>query len=169
MEKLKEELRKRMIQLREELDQVQDDLNVVLGASMTPLVLVIDDYDQLSVLSRNPLNELKEFMPQARDLHFHIIVAGSPNDLMRSDPLLTPVRTSRLGIVLGGDPNDPQVLGARMSDMLPGRGHLVRRNQRYLIQLAHLAPNEMLPWVYRLAQPAPDDGRPEQAPTLSIA
>ena len=169
MEKLKAELRKRSTQLREELEQMQDDLNVVLGASMTPLVLVIDDYDQLSVLSRNPFNDLKEFMPQARDLHFHIIVAGPPNDLMRSDPLLTSVRTARLGIVLGGDPNDPQVLGVRMSDMAAGRGYLVRRNQKYLVQLAHLAPNEIVPWVYRLAQSVPPNGRSEQASTLSIA
>jgi len=169
MEKLKEELRRRTIQLREELEQTQDDLNVVLGASMAPLVLVIDDYDQLSVLSRNPLNDLKEFMPQARDLHFHIIVAGPPSDLMKSDPLLASIRASRLGIVLGGDPNDPQVLGVRLSDMAPGRGHLIRRNQKYLVQLAHLAPSEMVPWVYRLAQTTPLTGRSTQPSTLSIA
>ena len=169
MEKLKEELRKRTVQLREELEQLQDDMNVVLGASMTPLVLVIDDYDQLSVLSRNPFNDLKEFMPQARDLHFHIIVAGPPNDLMRTDPILTPIRTARLGIVLGGDPTDPQVLGVRLSDMAPGRGYLVRRNQKYLVQLAHLAPNEIVPWVYRLAQSVPADERDGQASSLSIA
>jgi hypothetical protein len=169
MEKLKEELRKRSMQLREELEHMQDDLNVVLGALMTPLVLVIDDYDQLSVLSRNPFNDLKEFMPQARDLHFHILVAGPPNDLMRTDPLLTSVRTARLGIVLGGDPNDPQVLGVRMSDMATGRGYLVRRNQKYLVQLAHLAPNEIVPWVYRLAQSVPANGNSDQASSLSIA
>jgi len=169
MMKLKEELQKRSVQLREELEQMQDDLNMVLGASMTPLVLVIDDYEQISVLSRNPFNDLKEFMPQARDLHFHIIVAGPPSDLMRSDPLLTSVRTARLGIVLGGDPNDPQVLGVRMSDMAPGRGHLVRRNQKYLVQLAHLAPNEIVPWVYRLAQSVPSNGKPPQESSLSIA
>ncbi len=169
MEGLKEELRKRSAQLREELEQMQDDFNMVLGASMTPLVLVVDDYDQLSVLSRNPFNDLKEFMPQARDLHFHVIIAGPPNDLMRSDPLLTPVRATRLGIVLGGDPNDPQVLGIRLSDMAPGRGYLVKRNQKYLVQLAHLSPNEMVPWVHRLAQSAPTNGRVDQASTLSIA
>ena len=108
-------------------------------------------------------------MPQARDLHFHVVVAGPPSDLMRSDPLLTSVRTARLGIVLGGDPNDPQVLGVKMSDMAAGRGYLVRRNQKYLVQLAHLAPNEIVPWVYRLAQSGPPNGRPEQASTLSIA
>ncbi len=168
MEKLKEELRKRTAQLREELEQMQDDSNVVLGASMTPLVLVIDDYDQLSVLARNPFNDLKEFMPQARDLHFHIIVAGPPSDLMRTDSLLTPVRTARLGIVLGGDPADPQVLGVRLSDMATGRGYLVRRNQKYLVQLAHLAPNEVVPWVYRLAHSVPVDERPVQSSWLSI-
>jgi S-DNA-T family DNA segregation ATPase FtsK/SpoIIIE len=169
MEKLKEELRQRTVQLHEELEKTQDDMNAVIGASMSPLVLVIDDYDQLSVLSRNPLSDLKEFMPQARDLHFHVIVAGPPSDLMRSDPLLNAIRASRLGIVLGGDPNEPQVLGVRLSDMAPGRGYLVRRNQKHLVQLAHLTPSEMVPWVYRLAQFTPIKGPTEQESTLSIA
>ncbi len=148
---------------------MQDDLHVVLGASMTPLVLVIDDYDQLRVLSRNPFNDLKEFMPQARDLHFHILVAGPASDLMRTDPLLTPVRACRMGSILDGDPNDPQVLGVRITDMVSGRGNLVRRNQRYLVQLAHLAPDELLLWVYRLAQSASSDGGPVQESSLSRA
>jgi S-DNA-T family DNA segregation ATPase FtsK/SpoIIIE len=169
MEKLKEELRRRTVQLQEELEKTQDDINAVIGASMSPLVLVIDDYDQLSVLSRNPLSDLKEFMPQARDLHFYVIIVGPASDLMRSDPLLNAIRASRLGIVLGGDPNDPQVLGVRLSDMAPGRGHLVRRNQKYLVQLAHLAPNEMIPWVYRLAQSTSIKGPTEPESTLSIA
>ncbi len=169
VEKLKEELRRRTAHLHEELEKTQDDINAVIGASLSPLVLVIDDYDQLSVLSRNPLSDLKEFMPQARDLHFHVIVAGPPNDLMRSDPFLNAIRASRLGIVLGGDPNEQQVLGVRLSDMAPGRGHLVRRNQKHLVQLAHLTPSEMVPWVYRLAQSTPIQGLNEQESTLSIA
>ena len=150
MEKLKEELRERTVRLREELEKNEDDAEALVGVDMPPILLVIDDYDQLSALSVNPINGLKEFMLQARDLHFHLIVSGMPNDLARSDPLLQQVRTCRVGIILGSDPADQSLLGVRMSDLPPGRGYLVKRNQRFLVQIAHLEADEMLPWVVRL-------------------
>ncbi|HEX6776937.1 MAG TPA: FtsK/SpoIIIE domain-containing protein [Ktedonobacterales bacterium] len=150
---LKTELRQRMTRLREALDQQdqqqQTDSDEPI-CPMTPLLLVIDDYDQLSVLTRNPLNDLKEFLLQARDLHFHIIVAGAPADLLRSEVLLQQVRACRVGVILGGDPQDQPLLGVRMSDLPAGRGHLVRRNRRYLVQIAYLEPSTLLPWAKRL-------------------
>jgi S-DNA-T family DNA segregation ATPase FtsK/SpoIIIE len=169
VDQLKEELRRRMTILREELEHATDDSSLVLGASLDPLVLVIDDYDQLTVLPKNPFNDLREFMTQARDLRFHIIVAGMPADIMKSDSLLTPVRASRLGVVLGGDPNDPQVLNVRMSDMPVGRGYLVRRNQRFLTQFAYLAPTEIPSWVARLSQTALTNGMMPLDPTQEIS
>lgn len=154
VEWLKEGLRHRITQLREELEQANEDTSIVPGASLEPFVLVIDDYDQLSVLTKNPLNDLREFMAQARDLHFHVIVAGTPSDITKSDVVLSSVRTARMGIVLGADPNEPQVLGVRMSDMPAGRGYLVRRNQRYLTQFAYIAPEDLNFWVERLSHPA---------------
>jgi hypothetical protein len=65
-----------------------------------------------------------------------------------------------MGVVLGSDPTDPQVLGVRMGDMLPGRGHLVRRNQRNLVQIAYLASDTLVPWVTRLVQAAAFSKRP---------
>ena len=120
----------------------------------SPIVLVIDDYDQFSILTKNPLNDLKEFMLQARDLHLHIIMAGAPADLTRSEALLQQVRACRMGVVLGGDPADQPLLGVRMSDMPPGRGYIVRRNQKYLVQVANLSPGTMLLWIGRLIQAA---------------
>jgi S-DNA-T family DNA segregation ATPase FtsK/SpoIIIE len=142
-EKLKEELHARMTRLRTELEQQSDDDDEPVGRQFSPLLLVIDDYEQLTALSKNPLNDLKEFLMQARDLHLHILVTGSSSDLGRTDPMLTQVRAGRLGIVLGADPNDAPVLGVRMSDMPPGRGYLVRRNQRNLVQFAHLTQEAM--------------------------
>ena len=158
IERLKEELRRRLTVLREELELANEDSSIVPGASLEPLVLVIDDYDQLSVLTKNPLNDLREFIAQARDLHFHIIIAGAPSDVMKSDVVLPSIRSGRLGIILGADPNDPQVLNVRMSDMPAGRGYLVRRNQRYLTQFAYLAPEETSSWVSRLSQAAITSG-----------
>ncbi len=150
IEALKTELRERMTRLREALDQQQDD-NDEVTCTMSPLLLVIDDYDQLSVLTRNPLNDLKEFLLQARDLHFHIIVSGAPADLLKSEVLLQQVRACRMGIILGSDPQDQPILGVRMSDLPPGRGHFVRRNRRHLVQIAHLEPDALVPWIARLS------------------
>jgi S-DNA-T family DNA segregation ATPase FtsK/SpoIIIE len=147
---LKAELRERMTQLRAALDRQQDDQDEATCA-MSPLLLVIDDYDQLSVLTRNPLNDLKEFLLQARDLHFHIIVTGGPSDLMKSEVLLQQVRACRMGLILSADPQEQQLLGVRMSDLPPGRAHFVRRNRRQFLQLAYLEPDTLVPWVNRLS------------------
>jgi S-DNA-T family DNA segregation ATPase FtsK/SpoIIIE len=152
-EKLKEELSARMARIQAELEQQEDDDEPV-GKDLTPILLVIDDYEQLNALSRNPINDLREFLLQSRDLRLHILVAGSPADLGRNDPLLNQVRAGRLGIVLGADPNDQPVLGVRMTDMPTGRGFLVRRNQRDLVQFAHLTPDAMQLNAKNLAQTA---------------
>lgn len=151
---LKEELRSRMEQLQTELEQQDDDDDEPVGRDLLPILLIIDDYEQLNALSRNPINDLKEYLLQSRDLRLHILVAGSSSDLGRTDPLLTQVRAGRLGIVLGADPNDVPVLGVRMSDMPPGRGFLVHRGRRNLVQFAHLTQEVMLLNVKNLARSA---------------
>ncbi len=152
VEALKKELRARVIHLHDELERLRDDTDAVIGAQLAPLVLIIDDYDQLSTLTKNPLNDLKEFLLKARDLRFHLIIAGPPNDLMRGDPLLQQARASRVGVILGGDPADQQVLGVRFTDQPVGRGYLVKRNQKYLVQVAHLVAQAQQEWVNRLLQ-----------------
>ena len=152
IDKLKEELSGRMARLQAELEQQEEEEDEPVGRDLTPILLVIDDYEQLNALSKPPITDLKDFLLQSRDLRLHILVAGTPSDLGRTDPLLTQVRAGRLGIVLGADPNDQSVLGVRMTDMPPGRGFLVRRNQRNLVQFAHLTQDAMLLNVKNLAQ-----------------
>ena len=147
---LKSELEARTALLRVELQSEEEEESI--GGMMEPIVLVIDDYDMLNILAQNPLTDLKEFLLRARDLRFHVIVAGSPNDLARPDPLLQQVRSCRIGMILGGDPNDLPLLGVRISDFPPGRGHLVRRNRRYLVQVAHAEPKEIISRVTAEAQ-----------------
>ena len=142
VEVLKSELETRTAILREEGQSEEEEESI--EGTMAPIVLVIDDYDLLNILAKNPLNDLKEFLLRARDLCFHVIVAGSPNDLARPDALLQQVRSCRVGLILGGDPNDQPLLGVRISDFPPGRGHLVRRNRRYLVQAAHAEPKEIV-------------------------
>ncbi|MGH2495316.1 MAG: FtsK/SpoIIIE domain-containing protein [Ktedonobacteraceae bacterium] len=64
---LKEELRARMARLQTELEQKEDDDDEPVGRDLPPILLVIDDYDQLNALSRNPINDLKEYLLQSRD------------------------------------------------------------------------------------------------------
>ena len=71
-------------------------------------------------------------------------------ELNRTDMFLQQVRSCRMGIILGSDPTDPQLLGVRMSDMPPGRGYLIRRNQRSLIQVAHLSTDAVSSWITKL-------------------
>ncbi|MEO8973505.1 MAG: type VII secretion protein EssC [Ktedonobacteraceae bacterium] len=148
---LKQEMSQRMERLRSLLEQ-QEDSDDFVGLEEDPVVLVIDDYDQFSILSKNPLLDLKEFLLQARDLRLHIIVAGAPSDLSRSDALLQPVRACRMGLILGGDPQDQPMLGVRITDLPPGRGYVVRRNQRFLVQVAHFDSKTMAPWLTQLKQ-----------------
>ena len=151
---LKEELRARVTRMQEILEAMKDADDDVISnlLLMDPIVLVIDDYDQLGSLSRNPLLDLREFLLQARDLGLYIIITGTPGDITRSDVVLQQVRACRLGMILGADPSEPQILGVRMSDLPPGRGYLVRRNQRRLMQVAHLAPALMPSWIARLSR-----------------
>ncbi len=151
VDSLKKEMSERMARLRALLEE-QGDSDDVIGLQENPVVLVIDDYDQLSILNRNPLLDLKEFLLQARDLRLHIIIAGTSGDLGRTDALLQQVRACRMGLVLGGDPADQPLLGVRISDLPPGRGYAVRRNQRYLVQVAHIDTKTMAPWLVRLKQ-----------------
>ena len=53
-------------------------------------------------------------------------------------------RSCRVGMILGGDPNDLPLLGVRISDFPPGRGQLVHRNRRYLVQVAHAEAKEII-------------------------
>ena len=39
-----------------------------------------------------------------------------------------------------------------MSDLPIGRGQLVRRNRRYLVQIAYMEPAALLPWVQRMGR-----------------
>ena len=155
---LKQELQTRMQYIREELEQrnkqdsLQEESDKPLGSTLAPIILIIDDYEQLSNLTRNPLNDLKEFMLQARHLRFHMIVAGTPNDIARGDALLQQIRACRMGLILSGDPSDLSLLGMRISDLPPGRGYMVRRNRQYLMQLAHVDSQAIAPWVTRLIQ-----------------
>ena len=96
------------------------------------LYVVVDDYDMVAGSRRSPLGELIEFLPQARDIGLHLVLARRVSGLTRtgaSDPLLSRVREIGAGgLILSGDPREGALLGGqRAIQRPPGRGVLIHR------------------------------------------
>ncbi|MDR1998840.1 MAG: type VII secretion protein EccCb, partial [Frankiaceae bacterium] len=107
------------------------------------LFLLIDDYDLVSTSTGNPLLPIVEFIPQARDIGFHVIVARASAGAGRAaiDPLLQRVRDSGSpGLLLSGSREEGAILGSiRMETFPVGRGRYVhRRVGDLLVQTARM-------------------------------
>ena len=106
------------------------------------LILVVDDYDLVGAGRQSPLAPLADFLPQARELGFHVMAARRVAGVMRSqmgEPILSRIRELGTdGLVLSGDRREGVVLGdQRAEERPPGRGVLVRRKfPNALVQLA---------------------------------
>ncbi|MCO6004192.1 type VII secretion protein EccCa [Actinoallomurus purpureus] len=97
------------------------------------LYLVVDDYDLVTgTTSRGPLAPLADYLTQARELGFHVVLArrvGGSSRALMSDPLINRLRElGAPGLVLSGDHREGVLLGdQRAVERPPGRGALVRR------------------------------------------
>ena len=106
------------------------------------LYLVADDYDLAATGQSGPLAPLIDYIPQAREIGLHIILARRVSGMSRaltSDPLLTRIRDlGTAGLILSGDAREGVLLGSeRAAPRPPGRGMLIRRRQPpVLIQVA---------------------------------
>jgi S-DNA-T family DNA segregation ATPase FtsK/SpoIIIE len=106
------------------------------------LILVVDDYDLVGAGRQSPLAPLVDFLPQAREVGFHVVAARRVAGVMRSsmsEPMLSRIRELGTdGLVLSGDRREGAVLGdERAQERPPGRGVLVRRKSpSTLIQVA---------------------------------
>jgi S-DNA-T family DNA segregation ATPase FtsK/SpoIIIE len=140
--------------LKKELLERQQRLSSGTTTAKTgpvPIILLIDDYELISALPKNPGGELKDVIRQARDIGLHIILAGGISDLGKGfDPLAQQAKAGRSGIVLGGDPQDSAILGVRIADLPPGRGYFVQRNSRNLMQAAFLEPEAVPVWMSQI-------------------
>jgi S-DNA-T family DNA segregation ATPase FtsK/SpoIIIE len=105
--------------------------------------VVVDDYDLVSNGRQSPLAPLVAFLPQARELGLHVVLARRVAGLTRigaTDPLLSRIQEMGAdGLILSGDPREGVLLGAqRAAPRPPGRGVLVRRKSSpLLIQAAY--------------------------------
>jgi S-DNA-T family DNA segregation ATPase FtsK/SpoIIIE len=109
------------------------------------LYVLVDDYDLVAGSTGNPLLPLVDYLPHARDIGLHLIVARRSGGAGRAlyDPIIQQLReVGTPGLVLSGDRDEGALLGSvRPSAQPPGRGHLVsRRGDTQLVQLAWLPP-----------------------------
>jgi S-DNA-T family DNA segregation ATPase FtsK/SpoIIIE len=100
------------------------------------LYVVIDDYDLVagagSTASRGLLAPLLDYLTQASDIGFHLVLARRAGGLSRalmSDQVISRLREiGSGGLILSGDPREGVVLGdQRAARQVPGRGFLVSR------------------------------------------
>ena len=109
------------------------------------IYLVIDDYDLVASATGNPLTPLLDFLPHAKDLGLHVVVARRSGGAARAmfDPLLARLRDlGCMGMMMSANPDEGVLLGSvRPSPLPPGRGTLITRaHPDQLVQVAWTDP-----------------------------
>ena len=109
------------------------------------IYLVIDDYDLAAGATGNPLAPLADFLPHAKDLGLHIVVARRSGGAARAmfDPVLARMRElGCMGLMMSAAPDEGVLIGSvRPSPLPPGRGTLItRRDVDQLVQVAWTDP-----------------------------
>jgi S-DNA-T family DNA segregation ATPase FtsK/SpoIIIE len=105
------------------------------------IYVVVDDYDLVATANSNPLSPLLKFLPHAKDLGLHLVVARRSGGAARAmfEPLLAGLRDAGcMALLMSGSPDEGLIIGsARQSLMPPGRGTLItRRASPQLVQVA---------------------------------
>jgi S-DNA-T family DNA segregation ATPase FtsK/SpoIIIE len=109
------------------------------------IYVLIDDYDLVATDRANPLMPLLEFLPEAKDLGLHLVLARRSGGAARAmyEPLLAALRDAGcLTLLMSGSPDDGLTIGSvRQSPMPPGRGTLIaRQGDSQLVQVAWSPP-----------------------------
>jgi DNA segregation ATPase FtsK/SpoIIIE, S-DNA-T family len=109
------------------------------------LYIVADDYDLIAAQPENPLTGLLEYLPHARDLGLHLLVARRGAGAARAlfEPLLAGMRDMGcMALMMSGRPDDGAPFGTvRPGPLPPGRGVLVTRTgDEQVVQVAWSPP-----------------------------
>jgi S-DNA-T family DNA segregation ATPase FtsK/SpoIIIE len=108
------------------------------------IYLVVDDYDLVAGATGNPLTPLVDYLPHAKDLGLHVIIARRSGGAARAmfDPFLARLRDlGCMGLMMSASPDEGILLGSvRPSAQPPGRATLITRGHPdQLIQVAWTA------------------------------
>lgn len=109
------------------------------------VVFLVDDYDLLPGAAPGVLAPFLEFLPQSRDVGFHLVVVRRSGGAGRAVYEPVPQRMREVGcagLLMSGERGEGQLWPQTyLSVQPPGRGYLVRRNRRpTLTQLAYVEP-----------------------------
>ncbi|QMU78789.1 type VII secretion protein EccCa [Streptacidiphilus sp. PB12-B1b] len=126
-------------------DVTQEQLRDRSWWSGAELFLVVDDYDLVATSSGNPLSQLLEVLPFAKDIGLHLIIARRSGGAGRAlyEPVMQRLKElGAQGIVLSGERDEGVLLGnVKPQRMPPGRGVLVtRRRGTFTVQTGWLPP-----------------------------
>ncbi|MGK8488373.1 type VII secretion protein EccCa [Nocardia asiatica] len=107
------------------------------------IYVVVDDYDMVS--SHNPLVALLEYLPQARDIGLHVIIARRAGGASRAlyDQVLGALKDLSVDALLMSAPKDEGILlgDFRSTKLPPGRAAFVSRSRdTEMVQISYLPP-----------------------------
>ncbi|CAM4189486.1 type VII secretion protein EccCa [Kibdelosporangium persicum] len=127
-------------------DTTQEQLKSRSWWTGPELFVIVDDYDLVATQAGNPLQPLQEFLPQAKDVGMHMIVARRSGGASRAsfDPIIGKLKElSSPGMVMSASKDEGVLLGTYKSKQLPpGRGVLITRKQgQQLTQVSWLQPD----------------------------
>lgn len=123
----------------------RDQLRTRSWWSGPELYLVVDDYDLVAnAAAGNGLEKIAEYLPYAKDLGLHLVVARRSGGAMRAmfEPLLARMRElGCMGLVMSAEPDDGPLFGSvRPAPLPPGRGVLVTRGDLQRVQVSWSPP-----------------------------
>ena len=109
--------------------------------------IVVDDYELVATPSGNPMAVFGDLINQAGDIGLHIILTrafGGASRAVFGDPLISKMKDSvNPALVMSGNKEEGALYGdVKGSPMPPGRGTLITRTFKGLIQTAHLPKAE---------------------------
>ena len=105
------------------------------------IVVLVDDHDMIGSGDKDLLRPLLPYLPSARDLGLHLVVARPVAGAARAlyDPVLQAMRdTGGSVLLMSGERGKGQILPRTYAEPLPpGRGRFLRRGEApYLVQVA---------------------------------
>ncbi|MCZ4078133.1 type VII secretion protein EccCa [Rhodococcus sp. H36-A4] len=124
-------------------DVTQQQLRERTWWSGPEIFVIVDDYDLVATSTGNPLTVLVEYLPHARDIGLHVVLSRRSGGASRAlyDPVISRMRDLvSPGLVMSGSRDEGNLIGSvKPSAMPPGRGTLVDRRGKSLVQLAWTA------------------------------